>query len=50
MDDEVGIEVKKEDADYVRTIMEEPLIKAFKEIITEMPLAIEAMVAGNGGS
>jgi hypothetical protein len=50
MDDEVGIQVKKEDADYVRTIMEEPLIKAFKEIITEMPLAIEAMVAGNGGS
>ena len=31
MDDEVGIEVKKEDADYVRTITVEPLIKVSKK-------------------
>ena len=50
MDDEVGIEVNKKDADYVRTLMEEPLIiKGFQEIPAEMPAVIAARIAGPPG-
>jgi DNA polymerase I-like protein with 3'-5' exonuclease and polymerase domains len=48
--DEVIVEAKAEDVDYVKDLMEDCLTQAFKGVMREMPFTIQARIADSGGS